>query len=386
MRTIWLVRHGAVDFGELKGRVCMGQTDRRLSAEGEWQARCMARFFKDRQVSGIFTSPLIRTRRTTELITARLKPPVPKTVSVPGLMEVSTGEWEDLPYSVIHERFPEQDEARVHALGRFCFPGGESLEQAGRRFEKAFYKILRENEGDLLVVAHAGVIRTFLCFLTGKDVDEQFDLFIPYLGLTELSQEEPGGPLQVRRYGCRPLETLGWDVAEHVWEDCGVTQAQRAHMIKVAETAMELIGADPAAAKAGGLPETVEVQDSRIDPRVLWYGALLHDIKRANGKSHPGDAAEYLQREGYKELTVPVAMHHDPAVWQPGLPLTEAELLYYADKLVQEDRRVSLEERFAKSREKCASLEAMAAHEARYQAAKGIAWKLRGAGLEEDTL
>ena len=376
MRTIWLVRHGAVDFGGMKGRICMGQTDRRLSAEGEWQARHMAQFFKGKQVSGIFSSPLIRAVRTTELISAQLAEPVPQICKVPGLMEVNTGDWEDLPYTVIHERFPEEDEARVHALGRFVFPGGESLEQAGRRFEAAFYQLLKENEGDLLVVAHAGVIRSFLCFLTGKDIDEQFELFIPYLGLTELVQEVPGGPLQVKRYGCRPVECLAWDVAEHAWEDCGVTEKQKAHMIAVAETAMELTGCDPEAAKTGELPKHVSVRGGIIDPRVVWYAALLHDIKRANGKSHPEDAAEYLRREGYKELTGPVRQHHDPAVWRPEGPVTEAELLYLADKLVQEDLRVSLEERFAKSREKCTTPEALAAHEKRYEAARGIAEKL----------
>ena len=50
MRTIWLVRHGAVDFGDLKGRVCLGWKDLPLSAEGEWQARHMARFFKERRI------------------------------------------------------------------------------------------------------------------------------------------------------------------------------------------------------------------------------------------------------------------------------------------------------------------------------------------------
>ncbi len=376
MRTIWLVRHGAVDFGGMTGRICMGQTDRRLSEEGEWQARRMAQFFKDRQLAGIFTSPLIRAVRTTELITSQMQAMKPEILRVPGLMEVNTGEWEDLPYDLIRERFPEAYAAHGDSPGHFCFPGGASLEQAGQRFAETFFRILRENPRDLLVVALAGVIRVFLCFLTGKDSDEQFDFYIPYLGLTELAQEEPDGPLQIRRYGCRPPEALAWDTAERAWEACGVTEKQRAHMIKVAETAMELAGIDPAAAREGRLPKAVKVRGGSIDPRVLWYAALMHDIKRANGKSHPGDAAEYLRREGYKELMEPVRLHHDPAVFQPDRPLSEAELLYYADKLVQEDRPVSLEERFAASRKKCAGPEAVAAHEQRYLAAKGIEVKL----------
>ena len=149
---------------------------------------------------------------------------------------------------------------------------------------------------------------------------------------------------------------------------------------------MELIGLDSALAWDDKLPATVSVGDAMIDPRVVWYAALLHDLKRVNGKTHPQDAAEVLRKEGYQVLMQPVAMHHDPAVWQPDEPLSEAEILYLADKLVQEDRRISLEERFAKSREKCTTPEALTAHEARLAAARGIAGKLRSAGREKDIL
>ena len=377
MRTIWLVRHGAVDFGDLKGRVCLGWKDLPLSAEGEWQARHMARFFKERRVAGIFSSPLARAAQTAELVAAGIKAPVPEIQTVPELKEVDVGLWDGRTFDQIQERYPKEYQAREQSPGRCPFPGGESLEQAGERFTKAFRKLLRENGGDLLIVAHAGVIRGLLCALTGTDIDRQFDFYIPYLGLTQLRQESPGEDPVPVRIGCRPVEYLQADVAERIWEKCAVGAELKAHMIKVAETALELIGCDPTAAREDRLPVIVMAGAAKIDPRVLWYAALLHDIRRACGRTHPQEAAAFLNKEGYQVLAEPVALHHDPAVWRPEGPLTEAELLYYADKLVQGDRPVSIEERFAKSREKCTTPEALAAHEARYRAAVGIGEKLK---------
>ena len=377
MRTIWLVRHGAVDFGELKGRVCLGWKDLPLSEEGEWQARHMAEFFKDIKVRGIFSSPLKRAARTAELITAKMVAPLPDVVPVPDLKEVDVGLWDGLSFEEIRERFPEEYQAREKALGRTPFPGGESIQQAGERFAGAFWKILRENEGDLLITAHAGVISALLCRLTGTDIDRHHDFFIPYLGLTELRQEEPDGVPVPVRIGCRPVGFLKMDVAESLWEREEVPGEIRRHLIKVAETALELIGCDPAAAREDRLPSSVSVGNAALDPRVLWYAALLHDLRRPVGRTHPQEGAELLRKEGYLELVQPVALHHEASVWKPQEPLSEAELLYYADKLVQGDKRVSLEERFAQSRKKCAGPDALAAHEQRYRAAKGIEAKLR---------
>ena len=116
---------------------------------------------------------------------------------------------------------------------------------------------MRENGGDLLIVAHAGVIRGLLCALSGTDIDRQFDFYIPYLGLTQLRQESPGEDPVPVRIGCRPVEYLQADVAERIWKKCAVGAELKAHMIKVAETALELIGCDPTAAREDRLPVIV---------------------------------------------------------------------------------------------------------------------------------
>ena len=56
--------------------------------------------------------------------------------------------------------------------------------------------------------------------------------------------------------------------------------------------------------------------------------------------------------------------------------LSGEEILYYADKTVREDKRVSLQERFEASRQKCRSPEALAHHENRLRKALRIEKKI----------
>ena len=58
-------------------------------------------------------------------------------------------------------------------------------------------------------------------------------------------------------------------------------------------------------------------------------------------------------------------MHHD---WSGG-PFDESALLYLADKHMQGDQRVTLEERFERSRAKCHTEQALCAHDRRYRLA-----------------
>ena len=75
-----------------------------------------------------------------------------------------------------------------------------------------------------------------------------------------------------------------------------------------------------------------------------------------------------LRTLGYPEEAGLIARHHDPE----SDSLDDAALLYLADKFIQGDHEVTIDERFAASRQRCMTVEAIQAHERRYQAAKRI--------------
>lgn len=112
-----------------------------------------------------------------------------------------------------------------------------------------------------------------------------------------------------------------------------------------------------------------------IDENAVFAAGLLHDCKRTE-PGHAKAAEEYLASKGYAEIAKIIAAHHD-------LPepekLDEAAVLYYADKRIKEDQKVTLEERFAGSLSKCKTEEAKAARQKRLSAALAVEKRIQDA-------
>ena len=106
-----------------------------------------------------------------------------------------------------------------------------------------------------------------------------------------------------------------------------------------------------------------------IDKHKIYAAALLHDIAKAY-PDHPETGAGWLRLLGHTGIADIVADHMDLPEEKLGY-LNESLIVYLADKQVQGERRVTIEERFAAKREKFKdNPEALAGVERRYQLAK----------------
>jgi putative nucleotidyltransferase with HDIG domain len=81
-----------------------------------------------------------------------------------------------------------------------------------------------------------------------------------------------------------------------------------------------------------------------FDLALVNAASLLHDVAKGQ-PNHAQTGALILKRLGYDEVAEIVACHTDINLFEDGY-LTEVEIVYLADKLVKEDRVVSLKERF----------------------------------------
>jgi molybdenum cofactor cytidylyltransferase len=79
--------------------------------------------------------------------------------------------------------------------------------------------------------------------------------------------------------------------------------------------------------------------------------ALLHDIARLGKKDHAGSGARLLEYHGFSCLAPIVGAHMDLEM-DGDPPIDEIQTVYLADKLVIDDRRVDLEQRFDRQIEK----------------------------------
>lgn len=110
--------------------------------------------------------------------------------------------------------------------------------------------------------------------------------------------------------------------------------------------------------------ELAQQVNGTVEKELLQAACELHDLVRGM-PDHARAGADILIREGYPAVGELIALHHD----LPETAGTEACLLYLADKLIRGEQRVSLEQRFRNSREKCRTPEALEAWQRRYDRA-----------------
>ena len=98
------------------------------------------------------------------------------------------------------------------------------------------------------------------------------------------------------------------------------------------------------------LAQELEAVGQGVDRALLEAGALLHDIRKIQTIQEGGDHArlggQWAVEVGYEELAPLIERHVNLGDWDPEGPITEIELVNYADKRVCHTEVVSLGERF----------------------------------------
>ena len=194
MRKIYLIRHGEPRLPE-GDRICLSRTDLPLSAEGHRQAEQLAAYFADMKLGGVYSSDLLRAKETALHISAQA-------TALPDLQELGVGDWEGLTFREIRERYPALYARRGEDPTVHIMPGGERPADCRDRALTALRDLLQKTEGDIAVVAHAGVNRLILCELLGHDLKAFLSIPQPYGCINILQEHE--GCITVLAVGDRP--------------------------------------------------------------------------------------------------------------------------------------------------------------------------------------
>lgn len=346
MRSLYLVRHGEPFFPDGE-RYCLGSADFPLSALGRLQACQLGETLKREKLT-VFTSPLKRAYDTALALSST--PTV-----IDDLREMHAGEWDGLSFRVIKERWPELFEARGKNLN-LPPPGSENWHDGQRRFVKAVKKALDESEGNIAVVAHTTVILSFICHVMADEKYKNFEWRQDYGSCYILTQDESGTRCEFPWQ--RSVPELNEEFCEKLLQAAKLPEHIIKHCRAVAAEAMRICTA-------------LETAGLQLDSRSLFHAAMLHDIARLEAE-HARLGAKWLHSLGHSKTSDIVAQHHE----LESEDINEAAVLYIADKLILEDRPVSLDERFGRSLEKCKTAEALMAHQRRKRQAQSIAKKI----------
>lgn len=161
--TIYLVRHGETEWN-VKGFM-QGQTDSPLTKEGVRQAKVLGKKLKKINFSAVFSSDLLRAKRTAEIIALERKIAV-KTTKL--LRERAFGRFEGIHNQEFEKQLKRMFEkfGKLNEKQKLKFKLAEDIESDEEIFNR-LNLFLREISTvypgkNILVVAHGGIIRAFL--------------------------------------------------------------------------------------------------------------------------------------------------------------------------------------------------------------------------------
>jgi broad specificity phosphatase PhoE len=183
--TLLLMRHAETeDNAQMR---LSGWTDTDLSVRGESQIGLLADHFyrAHGHIDALYSSPLIRARRTAEAIGA-LTGHTPMLID--DLREMYFGELDGRPFEELREAYAHLLEADENSdLADFMWPGGESRSGFSARALGVINEIARRHPGRPVgVVTHGGVIATLLTVLHGESAANWRKWVVPNASLTEI--------------------------------------------------------------------------------------------------------------------------------------------------------------------------------------------------------
>lgn len=148
------IRHG--ETSENKGGI-YGSPDTSLSKRGKEQIHRASKLLKDISFDVVYISPLKRTIETSNILGL-------EGILEPRVKEINFGIFEGKTYEEIKRDFPEETDAWTNDHINYRIPKGESLMDLYKRTSNFLEEVVEEDR-DVIVVTHEGVIKCALCWV-----------------------------------------------------------------------------------------------------------------------------------------------------------------------------------------------------------------------------
>ena len=193
MSRLLLVRHGDTELNSAERY--WGRSDVKLSAAGIGQAERLRDRLAVEKIDAVYSSNLERALVTAEIIASSHQLAV---ITCAELREVNFGQLEGLNFSEISRFYPEVAKLWAERSTKLKYPGGESLVEFNTRVSKFLSRLDKHTVGEtILIVAHAGVLRTLVCQLLGIDPHRRWQIRLDLASLSILETHQQGAILSL---------------------------------------------------------------------------------------------------------------------------------------------------------------------------------------------
>lgn len=178
MITLILVRHGETDWN-VAGRLAGFSDGAVLTKEGQRQAELLAIKLRNLKIDIIYSSKLKRAKQTARIISKTINKRV---IYKEFLNERSWGIYEGTDHKKIFENV---EKMLTQRRLKYKPKGGESLIEFEKRLQRGLRKIMENNdEQNILIVSHGGVIKTLIPILKKAPLEEAYNLKVSNASLT----------------------------------------------------------------------------------------------------------------------------------------------------------------------------------------------------------
>ena len=172
--NLTLVRHAQVDekyLGAYNGHI-----DISLSKLGNEQAKTLAKKFQNKSFDAVFCSDLKRAKETLQTFTN-----IKEIIYTPKLREKSWGKHEGLKFEEIGIEYKNFLDF-IHSLD------GEDIDIFSANIKDFFYNYLPSlQKKNILIITHAGVIKTLLSFHENISLESAFTQELAYASITRIT-------------------------------------------------------------------------------------------------------------------------------------------------------------------------------------------------------
>jgi alpha-ribazole phosphatase len=169
----------------------LGQLDIQLSEKGRRQLREVAQKLLPYRFEAVYSSDLLRARFTAE---AAVRAGGMHVERRPGFREMHFGVWQGLSWKQIEMRFPRLARRWLEEFPHGSIPGAEPFSEFKKRVRRELRKVLAKHPGGcVLVVTHAGVIRSILAQALGIQNQNLFRMAQDYCGVSVIDYLEDEG-------------------------------------------------------------------------------------------------------------------------------------------------------------------------------------------------
>lgn len=187
--VLYLFRH-AEAMGNQR-HTFQGSSDCDISDRGKQQLEYLAEYCKALPLQALYSSPLLRARKTAEAVNRYHGLPI---ILRNDLREIDCGDWEGKSWSELEE----DPEYRIWCghLPDFCAPNGDSMREVYDRIVHEINGIVEEQKGKTIgIVSHGCALKNYLCYASGIGFERLME--IPWLqntGICRVDYEDGFGP------------------------------------------------------------------------------------------------------------------------------------------------------------------------------------------------